>query len=317
MVFTRDGLEQSTGDEVAGHRAKRFAAVDGTVLDLCCGIGGDLVALARVAGGPVIGVDRDELHAICARHNARVYDAAEGAVVVADVTEVRVDSASAVFVDPARRSDDRRGGSSPPLEWCFGLPAERVCVKAAPGLDKDVVPAGWEVEFVADHRHLKEAVLWSPAWATAGTRATVLPAGDTLVADPGIPAVPVRPPGRFLLDPSPAVTRAGAVADLAALLAAWQIDERIAFLSADEPLRSPFGRGMVIEASLPFGVKPLTAELRRLDIGSIEIRRRGLAGDVDALKRRLRTDGRRSATVVLTRVVNRPWAFVCSDLPTA
>lgn len=316
MLLTRDGLEQATGEDVARLRAARFAGTTGTVLDLCCGIGGDLEAIAAVVEGPLVGVDRDELHAICARHNARMYDAAEVAVVVADVSDIRLGSAAALFIDPARRSDDRRGGSSPPLEWCFGLPVDRVCIKAAPGLDKDVVPAGWEIEFVADHRSLKEAVLWSPAWATASSRATVLPTGETLLADPDTPAAPVRPPGRFLLDPSPAVTRAGAVADLAATLGAWQIDERIAFLSADEPLRTPFGRGLAIEASLPFGVKQLTAELRRLDVGSIDIRRRGLAGDVDALKRRLRTEGGRSATVVLTRVVNRPWAFVCSDLGT-
>jgi hypothetical protein len=68
---------------------------------------------------------------------------------------------------------------------------------------------------------------------------------------------------------------------------------------------------------LPFGVKPLAAELRRLDIGTIELRRRGLAGDVDELRRRLRPSGNRRATVVLTRVVNRAWAFVCSELVSA
>ena len=47
------------------------------------------------------------------------------------------------------------------------------------GLDLAAVPEGWEAEFVADGRDLKEACLWSPAWATArgGRRATVLPAG--------------------------------------------------------------------------------------------------------------------------------------------
>jgi hypothetical protein len=189
-----------------------------------------------------------------------------------------------------------------------------VCVKTAPGIDRAMVPAGWEVEFDADHRELKEAVLWSPGWATAPARATVLPAGVSLVAEPATPPAPVRSPGRYLLDPSPAVTRAGAVADLAASHGAWQIDPRIAFLSADQPLRSPFGRSLAIEASLPFGVKRLAAELRRLDVGAVEIRRRGLAGDVDALRRRLRGDGRRTATVVLTRVVDRPWAFVCQDV---
>jgi hypothetical protein len=136
-----------------------------------------------------------------------------------------------------------------------------------------------------------------------------------LRADPTTARAAVRPPGRYLLDPSPAVTRAGAVADLAAALDAWQIDPMIAFLSADTPLLSPFGRCLEVLASMPFAVKPLAAELRRLDIGAIDLRRRGLAGDVEELRRRLRPSGSRPATVVLTRVVNKPWAFVCSDVP--
>src|SRR5690348_13475343 len=81
MLFTRDGLEQSTGEDVARHRAARFAGLTGTVLDLCCGIGGDLASIASVVAGHVIGVDRDEAHAICARHNAKTYDAANADVV--------------------------------------------------------------------------------------------------------------------------------------------------------------------------------------------------------------------------------------------
>lgn len=321
MLLTRDGLEQATSEPVARHRAERFQQIgSATVLDLCCGIGGDLAALAT-ALDQVIGVDRDEVHAMAARHNTRVYDA-DAATVVADVTELRLVGVEGVFIDPARRTgrheQSRRGGSEPPVEWCLSLPVPHVAVKAAPGIDLAAVPAGWETEFVALGRELKEAVIWSPAWAGTGSRATVLPtdpAADPaeLVADPSTPSAPVRPPGRYLLDPSPAVTRAGAVADLAAALDAWQIDRRIAFLCADRLVSTPFGRWLEIEASLPFAVKAIAAELRRLDIGAIDLRRRGLAGDVDDLRRRLRPSGTRRATVVLSRVVNKPWAFVCTD----
>jgi hypothetical protein len=307
LLLTRAGLEQASGSRPAAHRARRFAGLPRPVVDLCCGIGGDLRELVRVASA--VGVDRDETHAICAAHNS-------GApVAVADVCDLRLAGVGAVLVDPARRAGGRRGGSEPPLPWCLDLPVERVCVKAAPGIDRAVVPPGWETEFVADGRALKEAVLWSPAWATVTSRATVLPAGDTITHDPDVPGPDVRVPGRFLLDPNPAVTRAGAVADLAAALGGWQIDPRIAFLSADRPLVSVFGRSLTVEASLPFGVKPLAAELRRLDVGTLDIRRRGLAGDVVDLRRRLRPRGSRTATVVLTRVMDRPWAMVCVASP--
>ena len=325
MLFTRAGLEQATAEPVARHRARRFAEAgdDGPVFDLCCGIGGDLLAIGAVVPD-VLGVDRDEVHAVVARHNASEYDV-DARTLVADVTQLRLGDAAAVFVDPARRAQrgapTRRGGYQPSLDWCLEVPVRRLAVKAAPGLDLAAVPDRWEVEFVAVGRELKESVLWSPAWAGGARRATVLPPGDGEPADlmpgSGTPRAPVRPPGRYLLDPSPAVTRAGGVADLAAMLDAWQIDQRIAFLSADEALHTPFGRCMEVLASLPFGVKPLVVELRRLDIGAIDIRRRGLAGDVDDLRRRLRTSGSRRGTVVLTRVLDKPWAFVCVDLEPA
>ena len=275
-------------------------------MDLCCGIGSDLHALAQVAH--VVGVDKDEVHAVCARHNAGA------AVVVADVRDLRLDSLAAVFIDPARRAGDRRGGSEPPLEWCLRVPVKHVAIKTAPGVDTSVVPAGWETEFVAEGRDLKETCLWSTGFASTSSRATVLPSGETMAVTGTIPEPRVQPPGRFVLDPSPAITRAGAVTVLAEQLDAWQIDRKIAFLSADHRLATPFGRELRVEASLPFGLKSLAAELRRLDIGAVDMRRRGLASDVDELRRRLRLQGSRQATVLLTRVVNKPWTLVCTDV---
>jgi hypothetical protein len=309
LLLTRAGLEQASSDAVARHRASRISAVGGPVVDLCCGIGFDLRALAAVAY--VVGVDRDETHAVCAAHNS-------GApVTVADARDVRLDGVTAVYVDPARRGGaaGRRGGSRPPLEWCLQLPSRQVAIKAAPGLDPAKVPTGWEIEFVAEGRALKEACLWSPGWADAPRRATVLAAGgmNAMTGDAGPAELPVAAPGGYLLDPSPAITRAGLVAQLGAELDAWQVDPQIAFLSSDHPLASPFGRSLRVEASLPFSVKALAAELRRLDVGPIDVRRRGLAGDVDDLRRRLRAQGSRHAVVILTRVINKPWTLVCFD----
>jgi hypothetical protein len=318
MLFTRPGLEQASAEAVARHRARRYRGV-AAMADLCCGIGGDLVALAP--GRAVLAVDLDPVHLRMAAANAAAYGAGpDGAVetLLADARAAPLDGLEAVFVDPARRDGGRRftpGASEPPLAWCLGLAerVEAVGVKAAPGLPLDLVPAGWEVELVAEGRDLKEAALWSPALATAPRRATVLPEGWTLTPAPG-PPVACAPPGAYLLDPNPAVTRAGAVETLARALGAWKLDERIAFLSADEPPRTPFGRPLRVEDSMPFGLKPLRARLRALGVGAVDVRRRGLAGDVDELRRRLRLDGDRRATVVLTRVLDRPWALVCTDL---
>ena len=315
MYFTRDGLEQASSEVVARYRARRFAGAI-RVADLCCGIGGDLLALAD--GREVLAVDRDPLHLRMATLNADAYGVA-GAVtaVPADVRDVDLAGVDAVFIDPARRAQGHRlraGDSEPPLSWSISVAdrIEAVGIKAAPGIARDQVPAGWEVEFIADRRELKQAVLWSPALAASPSRATILPTGHVLVPLPG-GEVAHRAPGAFLLDPNPAVTRAGLVEDLARSLGAWKIDPRIAFLSSDEPLRTPFARTLRVLDSGPWDQKALSPRLRALDVGSVDIRRRGLAGNVEDLHRQLTLRGTRAATLVMTRVDDRPWALVCID----
>jgi SAM-dependent methyltransferase len=314
MWFTREGLEQASAEPLARHRAGRYAGF-GWVADLCCGIGGDLCALAP--GRQAVAADLDPVHLRLARENALLHGAGAVAAVRADVRDLRLPRSLAVFVDPARRAGGRRlpaGDSRPPLSWCLGL-ADRVAavgIKTAPGLPLDRVPAGWEVELLADRRELKEAVLWSPALATTGRRATVFPGPHTLAARPGRP-VACAPPGAYLLDPSPAVTRAGLVEELARDLGAWKLDPRIAFLSADRPVATPFGRLLRVDASLPWTLKGLRQALRERGVGAVEVRKRGSAVDVADLTARLRLRGDARAVVVLTRVAGRPWALVCTE----
>ena len=330
MLFTRAGLEQASSEITSAHAAARYPA-GGVVADLCCGIGGNLIGLG--AGHRVLAVDLDPVSLAFARHNAGVYGVADRlAAVRADVRSLALSGVHAAFVDPARRAGGRRlaaGRSEPPLGWCLDL-AGRVAavgIKAAPGLPRELVPAGWEAEFVAVGRDLKEALLWSPVLATAATRATVLPSGDTLAAAPGIAHpgaaeapgtapdgdVPIAAPGAFLFDPSPAVTRAGLVEDLARRLGAWKIDPAIAFLSDDREHRSPFARTLRVLESAPWHERHFARRLRELGIGAADIRRRGLAGDVPQIHRRLGLRGPGRATLVLTRVSGRPWGLICAD----
>jgi SAM-dependent methyltransferase len=318
MLFTRAGLEQASSEITSAHAAARYPA-NAPVADLCCGIGGNSIALASTH--PVLGVDLDPVSLAFARHNAGVYGVADGlAVVRADVRDLVMAGVDAVFIDPARRAGGRRlaaGHSEPPLGWCLDLAGRvpAVGIKAAPGLPRELVPADWEAEFVAIGRDLKEALLWSPALATAATRATVLPSGDTLAADPSPRArdVPVAAPGAFLFDPSPAVTRAGLVEDLADQLGAWKIDPAIAFLSDAREHRSPFARTLRVLESAPWHERDFARRLRELGIGAVDIRRRGLAGDVPQIHRRLGLRGPSRATLVLTRVSGRPWGLICTD----
>ena len=114
------------------------------------------------------------------------------------------------------------------------------------------------------------------------------------------------------------MTRAGLVRDLAALTGGRQIDDQIAFLSADVPLVSPFGRSLRVLDSGPWNQKQLPGRLRAAGAGSVDIRRRGLAGNVEVLHRQLARQldpaATRRITLVMTRAAGRPWALVCEDL---
>ncbi|WP_207782558.1 class I SAM-dependent methyltransferase [Phytoactinopolyspora limicola] len=181
MYFTTDGFEQATRAVVARHRATRIAAArpGGRVLDLCCGIGGDLVELAR-AGLTVTGVDADQLTTEVARLNIAVLGLEGRArVLTADATAADRSGMDVVTCDPGRRTARGRvfdpGAYQPP--WSFVLEllsTETACVKVAPGIPHDIIPTGVEAEWVSDRGEVKEAALWSPTLASARRRATVL-----------------------------------------------------------------------------------------------------------------------------------------------
>lgn len=318
LYFTPEGLEQASTERMAAHHARRYEGFV-RIADLCTGIGGDLIALAAVPSvESVLAVDSDPAHARLACINADAVGlGGKVRCVCADVRDADLAGVEAVFIDPARRVGGRRlppGASEPPLAWALAL-ADRVGavgIKASPALPHELVPHGWELEFVSERGELKEAVLWSPALATAPRRATLLPGGQTLVAGQAAP-VAIRMPGRYLLDPDPAVTRAGLVEQLAASLGAWKIDARVAFLSADTEIHTPFGRTLEVEASMPWNLKMLRERLRSLGVGTVDIRKRGSAVDVEDVRRKLKLSGPRSAVVVLTRVSDRPWALVCTE----
>ena len=318
MYFTRDGLEQATRARVARHRAARVSlARPDSVLDLGCGIGGDLVAVAR-AGLVVAGVDSDELRVEVARANLAALGLG-GAVRVASATAVDLAPFGLVFADPARRTARGRvfdvDGWSPPWSFVLTLLARRSCVKVAPGVPHSLVPERVEAEWVSDGGDVKEAVLWSPALATVGRRATVLrAAGLATLTDEDPSTSEVRAVGKYLYEPDGAVIRAGLVGAVAAGVDGGLVDEHIAYVTADAAYSSPFARGYEVVEELPFKEKALRAALRERGVGRLTIKKRGVQVSPDELRKRLALSGTEEATVVMTRVAGRGTALLVRPL---
>ncbi|MEV5146710.1 class I SAM-dependent methyltransferase [Streptomyces sp. NPDC052727] len=334
MFFTPNGVEQSTRASVAAYRAGRLKQLGVTSLaDLCCGIGGDAIALAR-AGIRVLAVDRDPLTAAVARANAEALGLA-GLIEVreADVTEVDTAGYDAVFVDPARRGGQSRGAArsasvkgggratggrvfdpeaySPPLSWAVetALKAPRAALKIAPGIPHEVIPAAAEAEWVSDGGDVKEAVLWFGTGAPGAVRATLLPGPRTLLGR-GLPDPAVRPVGRYLYEPDGAVIRAHLVAEVAEEVGGGLLDPTIAYVTADEARPTPYATAYEITDRLPFNVKKLKALLREREVGTLTVKKRGSAVEPEELRRKVKPQGPNAATVFLTRVAGAPTMLI-------
>ena len=318
MFFTPDALEQATRLRVAEHRAARLVAAQPTsVIDLGCGIGGDLIAFAR-AGLTAAGVDLDPVRVAAARANLAALGL-PGAVEVADVAAIDPNGFGAAFADPARRGARGRvfdiDGWTPPWSFVLELLSGRGVVKVAPGIPHDVIPDRVEAEWVSDAGDVKEAVLWAPVFATTDRRATVIGEGGLATItdedDPftGLPR-PVRDLGGFLYEPDGAVIRAGLVTAVAAGVGGGLLDEHIAYVTADAAFRTPFARSYRVLEEVPYREKPLKAALRERSIGSLTIKKRGVEIVPEHLRKRLDLRGDNTATLVMTRVAGAGTALL-------
>ncbi|WP_019855173.1 class I SAM-dependent methyltransferase [Actinopolyspora mortivallis] len=314
-LFTDSALQQATATPVARHRAARLAGRD--VHDVTCSIGADLVELAPVAGR-CLGSDRDGVRLSMARANLAARDT-EAGLVRADALHP-VTTTAAVVADPGRRDDSGRrrwdpDALEPPLrELLTTYRGRDLVVKCAPGLDFDAIPKTAEVELVSLGGQVREASVWLGGLATPGVgrAATVLGADGVPVlriTDAEPDDCPVRAPGRWLVDPDGAVVRAGLVRQYAARHGLGQLDHRIAYLTGETP--PPGVRAFRVLDQSAYGEKNLRALLRRHEVGRLEILVRGVDVDPDALRRRMRLSGTEAATLVLTRIGDRPTALLC------
>lgn len=317
MLFTEAGLEQATRLRVAAlHAGRMRAAGMGTVADLGCGIGGDALAIAG-AGCAVRAVDADEVTAAVAGFNLAPLP--EATVTYGRAEDADLSGVDAIWADPARRDASGRrlpvDGWSPPLPWLLSLAAKRpMGVKLGPAIDHDQLPEDGETQWVTVDGETVEAVAWTGALARQGVRTSALVLdGDgahELVGSPDADAVPTRELGTWLHEPVGAVIRARLIGVVASSLDAGVVSERIAYLTTDADVVSPFTQRFRVLATLPLDEKAIQREVRARGIGTLEVKKRGADVDPDRLRRRLRLEGDASATLVATRLGGRHRAIL-------
>ncbi|RPI90902.1 MAG: hypothetical protein EHM42_00635 [Planctomycetaceae bacterium] len=313
MWFDRKGLEQATPEEVARHKARRFT---GHVYDLCCGIGGDALALAESCN--VTAVDLDPCACLRTEWNAGVYHVADRVVAeCGDATRVDVGT-SLVHLDPDRRQS---GQKSVRLEDYAPGPAflQELLQTARGGAIKLSPAANFvgrfpeaEIELVSLRGECKEATVWFGELAGIDPwRATVLPEGATLAGNPLEQVADLAPPGRYLYDPDPAVVRAGLV-DLAAVtLGLGRLDLREEYLTGDALVESAFVQAFEVLAVLPNNPAEIRDYFRRSTFGQVEIKCRHVPVQAEEMRRKLPLPGQDPGVLVIARIAGRARGVVC------
>jgi THUMP domain-like len=306
-LLTADGLEMMTHPAVAARRASRMASLGNRMVDLTCGLGGDLGALDAAAGNAVAGVERDGATALLAAANVPAAHVVRG-----DASRPPIDIAGwTILLDPSRRGARGRTFDPeaflPSWDHCLALlrAARAGVLKAPPGIDHRHVPPEAELEFVQLGRSLREAAIWVGGDARPGLRRAVLVNRAELTSDePEAPAM-ARPFGAFIIDPQSCVTRAGLVRHLAHILGAGLLDSQVAYLAADEAHPHPLGEAFRVIEVMPFSLSKLKARLRELGLRADEIRRRAFPVEPDELRKLLGRNEGDPVTLFCTTVAGK------------
>jgi hypothetical protein len=318
MWFEPTALEQSTSELVALHKAKRFAGE--SVFDVCCGIGGDTIALARES--VVVAVDRDPGMISRMRWNAAVYGVESRVHGLA--TEIETEAIAnqcLVHVDPDRRaSGDGRAHKiadySPNLAWLRSMMASHDggAIKLGPASDVFEVfgKAPVEIEVVSLHGECKEATVWFGGLATCERRATVLPIGATWtgLADP-VATARVDKLHVHLFEPDAALVRAGLIDSFALTFGLKRFSASLDLLTSPRSVTTPFLTPFVVLADLPLDNRILRSEFRSHQWQPVEIKSRGLKPNaVEALVRGTQNLDGEPVTLFLLNPIDKARAIV-------
>jgi len=319
MLFDRVGFEQSTSEQIALYKAKRFERIEpqAPILDLGCGIGGDAIGLTAVA--EVQAIERSAARLRMAEHNLEVYGRRDRCRFIGrDVREVPL-TGPAFHLDPDRRSAGRRTVRLEEYEPGIELTSAILravptgAIKLSPALNYHDLPWPGEIEMISEAGECKQLVLWTGELAETTLRATVLPQNVSLT-DRQEPRYEVSPIGRYLYDPDGGVVRLRLLPQLAGLLDLDFLAPGQVVLTSDSRVSSPLAECFEVEETIPFHQPKLRKLLRTRGVGTVTVKPRGAKVDVDRLARALSAKQGEPRCVFLLRLEKQVLAVVTRRL---
>ena len=306
-----EALQQATSARVAAYKAQRIAdlAQPKIVLDLCCGIGGDMLALSHLA--PVLAMDISMVRAWMAHHNAMVFPAKYPAMVVqGDLRNfpVRLTSGIFVHIDPARRSGGNRNhdfaSMHPAPRVLFGVLEKAFAgvIKLSPAVNFSTLPTG-HLELISEHGTVVQALLWTGSVRTKlgenKRTATVIDLATTWSicdssTDLAAPELHAHQPEKWLYEIDGAVTRAGLAAALAKELKLQWLSPDGGYMTGPQYLQHPALTAFEVYDNFAYTESELFRKLKDAGnkhppaAGTIEVKTRGGLGlNTDQLQKKL------------------------------
>jgi hypothetical protein len=298
----REGAAQASDDASARWKAERFRGT-GPMIDLCCGTGADLAAIAQATSAR--GVDLRPERAWMAGRNATVPTSVD------DVNTLAFDERIA-HIDPARREEGssrrRHAWESMMPDGGFILALSRrldgLMVKLGPGADipPDQVPAGSELAVLSRDGRLTQAVLSCGSLArNPGRRIAVmlqhgvemagLPTWSSARGDPAW--APCDAWDRFIAEPDASLERTGLLPMAAHAEGLRERAAGLGLCTRREPpcAPSPWFRWFECIETSPARIDHLARRLTALNAGEVDVKVRGAVADADTWSRALRGKG--------------------------
>ena len=326
MFFTSLSLEQSTGERIARHIAKRFKP-EWQVADLTCGLGGNAIFLAQQVS-KVTAVDLESEKIDCARENALAYQVDHKIDFIVGDAFLNINkNIDAFFLDPAR---DREGATktrsflnSRPqlleiLPQLFTV-THNVAVKISPAFDYEELkqlPEMPEVEIISEDNNCKVAMLWFGDLKTANRRATGFRGEEFFSLTDNEAVVQTSALKKYLYEPNKAINKAHLVDEAAAKFSLTKINSNLSFLTGDELVGSEalnmFRKFKIISCE-DFSLKKFKEFLKKRGIDRAEVVTKHFLMTPEEIRKRTKLKDGGRAVLIFTVLSNDEKVFILAE----
>lgn len=295
LWLTRRAVEQSTTWEIAKYKAKRFPELE-PVIDLCCGIGMDSRALLE--RGPVTAVDVDEAMSLRVAWNMQSWlpDRCHKFQVLNQDAAATDVVGKFIHADPDRRTKTdlptkRLEQYCPDLSWMQATihVAKGGAIKISPASNFMQKFPGCEIELISVKGECREATVWfGELGSDVSFRATCLPSGETLAANPldGW-CEQAEQLSEFLFDPDPSLVRSGLLDVFGENNHLQRLDPEEEYYTGSHCPDSSFVNAFRVEAEMPNNLTALKKYLRKNPASRCDVKCRRLKVDANQLQKKL------------------------------